>query len=111
VRLLVERGTYLDPHFGRIFHNYFENEQRYLGIGNYNEAGYAEMEKALPIAIASFKRAVANGKVKFVFGADAVAGSIGRNEEEFIYRVKDGAAKNRSRPSYLRRRWRPSRST
>jgi hypothetical protein len=44
------------------------------------------MEKALPIAIASFKRAVANGKVKFVFGAGAVAGSIGRNEEEYIYR-------------------------
>ena len=93
VRLLVERGTYLDPHFGLIFHNYFENKQRYLGIGNYNEAGYAEMEKALPIGIASFKRALANGKVKFVFGTDAVAGSLGRNEEEFIYRVKDGGQK------------------
>jgi imidazolonepropionase-like amidohydrolase len=93
VRLLVERGTYLDPHFGLIFHNYFENKRRYLGIGNYNEAGYAEMEKALPIGIASFKRALANGKVKFVFGTDAVAGSLGRNEEEFIYRVKDGGQK------------------
>ena len=93
VRLLVEHGTYLDPHFGLIFHNYFENKQRYLGIGNYNEAGYAEMEKALPIGIASFKRALANGKVKFVFGTDAVAGALGRNEEEFIYRVKDGGQK------------------
>src|SRR5262245_43848757 len=51
------------------------------------------MEKALPIGIASFKRALANGKVKFVFGTDAVAGSLGRNQEEFIYRVKDGGQK------------------
>ena len=93
VKLLAERGTYLDPHFGLIFHNYFENKAKYLGIENYTEAGYAEMEKAIPIGIASFKRALANGKVKFVFGTDAVAGSLGRNQEEFIYRVKDGGQK------------------
>jgi imidazolonepropionase-like amidohydrolase len=35
------------------------------------------------------KRAMAQ-HVKLVLGTDAVAGSHGRNSEEFIYRVKDG---------------------
>jgi imidazolonepropionase-like amidohydrolase len=35
------------------------------------------------------KRARAH-HVKIIFGTDAVAGSHGRNAEEFIYRVRDG---------------------
>jgi imidazolonepropionase-like amidohydrolase len=37
-----------------------------------------------------FKHAMATRNLKIVFGTDAVAGSHGRNAEEFIYRVQAG---------------------
>src|SRR5205823_7083923 len=59
------------------------------GIGNYTEEGFAAMQRALPLVADVLKRARAH-RVKIVLGTDAVAGSHGRNAEEFIYRVKDG---------------------
>jgi imidazolonepropionase-like amidohydrolase len=50
------------------------------------------MEKALPLVADVLKRARAH-HVMIVFGTDAVAGSHGRNFEEFIYRVRDGGDK------------------
>jgi imidazolonepropionase-like amidohydrolase len=47
------------------------------------------MEKGLPLVADVLKRA-RRLHVKIVLGTDAVAGSHGRNAEEFIYRVKDG---------------------
>jgi imidazolonepropionase-like amidohydrolase len=52
----------------------------------------AAMEKGLPLVADVYKRARAH-HVKIVLGTDAVAGSHGRNAEEFIYRVKDGGDK------------------
>ncbi len=48
------------------------------------------MRDAVPIGLETFKRTLANGNVKIVFGTDAVAGAHGRNYEELIYRVRDG---------------------
>jgi imidazolonepropionase-like amidohydrolase len=87
--LMVEHGTYFDPNFGLLLHNYIENKARYLGIGNFDQAGFDYMEKGIPIGIDTFKRALAK-KVKIVFGTDGGAGAHGRNFEEFIYRVRDG---------------------
>ena len=50
------------------------------------------MEKALPMVADVLRRARAH-HVMIVLGTDAVAGSHGRNFEEFIYRVKDGGDK------------------
>ena len=87
--LMVARGIYYDPHFGLLLHNYIENKAHYLGIGNFNAAGFDYMQKGIPIGIETFKRALAK-KVKIVFGTDGGAGAHGRNFEEFIYRVRDG---------------------
>jgi imidazolonepropionase-like amidohydrolase len=87
--LMVKNGTYFDPNFGLLLHNYIENKSHYLGIGNFDEAGFDYMEKGIPIGIDTFKRALAK-KVKIVFGTDGGAGAHGRNFEEFIYRVRDG---------------------
>jgi imidazolonepropionase-like amidohydrolase len=87
--LMVQRGIYFDPNFGLLLHNYIENKAHYLGIGNFNEAGFDYMEKGIPIGIDTFKRALAK-KVKIVFGTVGGAGAHGRNFEEFIYRVRDG---------------------
>jgi imidazolonepropionase-like amidohydrolase len=86
--LMRERGVYFDPNF-LVLHNYIDNKPKYLGIGNYNDEGFAYMEKALPMVADVLRRARAH-HVMIVFGTDAVAGSHGRNFEEFIYRVKDG---------------------
>lgn len=86
--LFVKHGTFLDPNMSTT-HNYLEHKKEYLGIGNYTEEGFAEMEKALPIRTDTFHRAIAR-HLKIVFGTDATAGAHGRNAEEFIYRVKDG---------------------
>ena len=87
--LMAQHGTYYDPNFGLLLHNYIENKERFLGIGNFNEEGFAYMEKGIPIGIDTFKRAMAR-KIKFVFGTDVGAGGLGRNYEEFIYRIRDG---------------------
>ena len=47
------------------------------------------MEKGIPIGIDTFKRALTR-KIKIIFGTDVGAGGLGRNFEEFIYRVRDG---------------------
>jgi len=89
LRLMAERGVYFDPQAGLIFHNYFDNKARFLGIENYTEEGFAAMEKAVPLAISVVHRATQTPNLKVVFGTDAVAGAHGRNAEEFIYRVRD----------------------
>jgi len=88
LQLMAQRGVFFDPNF-LVLHNYLENRAKFLGIGNYNEEGFAAMEKGLPL-VADVLRRARKQHVKIVLGTDAVAGSHGRNAEEFIYRVKDG---------------------
>ncbi len=90
LELMAEHGTYLDPHLGLLYANYFDNREKFIGIGNYTEGGFALMEEARVIGYDTFRRTLANPNVKIVFGTDAVAGAHGRNAEEFIYRVRDG---------------------
>jgi imidazolonepropionase-like amidohydrolase len=92
IDLLAQRGTYFDPHFGLLLHNYLENKDRYVGYGGNTEAGFANMEKGIPIGIDTFKRALAK-KVKIIWGTDSVAGAHGRNTQDIVYRVNDGGQK------------------
>ena len=88
--LMAQRGTYYDPNIGLVLQNYLENKEKYLGIGNYNEQGFAFMEKGITIVLDTFKKALTHKDLKIVYGTDAVAGAHGRNEEEFVVRVRDG---------------------
>jgi imidazolonepropionase-like amidohydrolase len=60
-----------------------------MGSGNYNEEGFAFMEKAVPNLAPMFKRALAAG-LKMPMGTDAVAGAHGQNAREAIARVREG---------------------
>jgi imidazolonepropionase-like amidohydrolase len=91
LQLIKDHGVFFDPNF-LVLHNYLDNKAKFLGIGNYNEEGFAYMEKGLPLVADVYKRARKLG-LKIVLGTDAVAGAHGRNAEEFIYRVKDGGDK------------------
>ena len=88
--LMAERGVFFDPNTHLIFQNYFDNKDRYLGIGNYSEEGFAQMEKAVPSVLEVFRIGLRVPGLDMVFGTDAVAGAHGRNIEELIYRVETG---------------------
>lgn len=88
LKLMAEHGTYFDPNF-LVLHNYLDNKANFLGIGNYTEEGFAYMQKGLPL-VSDVTRRAYKLHLKMVLGTDGVAGSHGRNAEEFIYRVKDG---------------------
>lgn len=87
---MARRGTWFDPQICLVFRNYLDHRPRFQGIGNYNDEGFAAMERAIPLATAAFQRALATPGLQIVFGTDAVAGAHGRNVEELICRVQAG---------------------
>jgi imidazolonepropionase-like amidohydrolase len=89
LKLMAERGTYLDPQAGLVIENYFANKERFLGTPGYTEEGFAAMERVLSLDHDFVRRAAKIPGLKVVFGTDALAGSHGRNAEEFIDRVRD----------------------
>jgi len=89
LKLMAEKGTYLDPQAGLVIENYLLNKEKYLGTAGYTAEGFAAMEKILPIDQEVVRHAAKTPGLKTVFGTDAVAGAHGRNAEEFIDRVRD----------------------
>ena len=89
LKLMAERGTYLDPQAGLVIENYMLNKERYLGTPGYTPEGFAAMERILPMEHELIQQATKIPGLKVVFGTDAVAGAHGRNAEEFIDRVRD----------------------
>lgn len=87
---MAEAGVFYDPHTSLVIQNYLDNKARFLGIGNYTEEGFAQMEDLLVGMREVFSNAISTPGLKIVFGTDAVAGSHGRNWEELIYRVEVG---------------------
>ena len=90
LKVLAEQGTYYSPQCSLVFRNYLDHRPRFEGIGNYNEAGFAAMERAIPLARAGFRMALATPGLRVVYGTDAVAGAHGRNAEDLICRVEQG---------------------
>jgi imidazolonepropionase-like amidohydrolase len=90
LKLLAERKVYFDPQVCLVFRNYLDNRAKYQGIGNYNDSGFASMERALPLAAKMYRQAIATPGLDVVYGTDAVAGAHGRNVEELVCRVRDG---------------------
>ncbi|HEX8813536.1 MAG TPA: amidohydrolase family protein [Terracidiphilus sp.] len=89
LKLMAEKGTYLDPQCGLVIENYLQYRDRYLGTSGYTVEGFAAMEKILPLDHEIVQHAAKTAGLKMVFGTDAVAGAHGRNAEEFIDRVRD----------------------
>jgi imidazolonepropionase-like amidohydrolase len=89
LKLMAERGTYLDPQAGLVIENYLANKERFLGTTGYTEEGFTAMERALSLDHDIVRRAMKIPGLKVVFGTDALAGAHGRNAEEFIDRVRD----------------------
>jgi imidazolonepropionase-like amidohydrolase len=91
--LMAAKGVYFDPNVGVVLQNYLKNRDKYNGIGNYNDEGFAFMEKGLALNAAMIKKAVATPNLKMVLGTDAVAGAHGHNADEIVERVRQGNQK------------------
>jgi imidazolonepropionase-like amidohydrolase len=90
-KAMKDANVFLDPNIGLVLQNYIENKAKYMGSGNYNEEGFAFMEKAVPTLAVGFTRALKFG-LRMPMGTDAVAGAHGQNVRESIARVKAGQA-------------------
>jgi len=86
--VLAQRGTFFEPNIGLLLQNYIDNKDRYFGIGNFNEAGFAFMEKGIPLNLDMFTRALKVKGLKLLMGTDAGAGAHGQNAREIVYRVQ-----------------------
>jgi imidazolonepropionase-like amidohydrolase len=89
LRLMAERGTYLDAQAGLVLENYLLNWEKFRGTPGYPEEAFAIIEKNIPVYRDFLRRALKTKGLKIVFGSDALAGAHGRNAEEFIKRVRD----------------------
>jgi imidazolonepropionase-like amidohydrolase len=89
LKILAEKGTYLDPQAGLVMENYLLNKEKFVGTPGFPEEAFAAVKEALPAYHDFMKRATKIQGLKIVFGSDALAGSHGRNAEEFIDRVRD----------------------
>jgi imidazolonepropionase-like amidohydrolase len=85
--LMAQRGTYFDPNL-LVLHNYLDNRASFP----FTKEQLDTLEKGIPPTEDVIRRARAHN-VKVTFGTDAVAGSHGRNAEEFVYRVRDAQDK------------------
>ena len=90
LKLLVQKGVWLDPQAGLVMENYLLNKDKFTGTPGFPEEAFATIREIIPSYHAFLKQALKVPGLKIVFGSDALAGSHGRNAEEFIDRVRDG---------------------
>jgi imidazolonepropionase-like amidohydrolase len=88
LRLLAERGVFFSPQCALVFRNYLDHRARFRGIGNFTDEGFAAMERAVPLAVAVTRAALATPGLRLVYGTDALAGAHGRNADDLVCRVR-----------------------
>jgi len=91
LNLMASKGTFLDPQAGLVWENYLLNKEKFVGTPGYPTSldGFRSMEQLIPMYHEFMQRASHIPGLKIVFGTDALAGSHGRNAEEFVERVRD----------------------
>ena len=90
LKWMAQRGTYIDPQAGLLLETYLQHKNRYLASPYYPEEGFAAMQGLIQMHQEFMRRALLIPGLKMVYGTDAVAGSHGRNAEDFIHRVRGG---------------------
>ena len=66
-----------------------DNTEKFSGTPGFAETVFPIIKELLPIYRDFMKQSVKVKGLKIVFGSDALAGSHGRNAEEFVIRVRD----------------------
>lgn len=89
MEILARNGTYFDPNIYLVSINYLENQDRFIGVGNYTEDGFRRTRESIPVKLAMFKEALTVPGLKILFGTDGVSGAHGRLAVELVYRVQE----------------------
>jgi imidazolonepropionase-like amidohydrolase len=87
--LMARKGVWLDPQAGLVLENYLLNEEKFVGTQGFPESVFPIIKELIPVYREFSKRVFKIPDLRIVFGSDALAGSHGRNAEEFIIRVRD----------------------
>ena len=88
LQVAVDAGAFISPQVGLVVQSYWENRERYLGVGNYTEEGMQTMKDDMYLDFEVCSLAASMPNAKLVFSTDATAGAHGRNADEFIGRVE-----------------------
>ncbi len=92
LKLMAQKGTWLDPQAGLVYENYILNLDKFLGTLGFpaSAEGFSErLQKMISASREFMRQADKIPGLKIVFGSDALAGSHGHNAEEFVDRVRD----------------------
>ncbi len=89
LRMMAEAGTYFEPQCELVSRNYLDHKEWFRGIGNYNDEGFAAMEKSLVLRKALVQRYHTVKGLKVIYGTDAVAGAHGQNGRDLVCRVRE----------------------
>jgi imidazolonepropionase-like amidohydrolase len=89
LRMMAQAGTYFEPQCELVNRNYLDHKEWFRGIGNYNDEGFAAMDRALVLRRALVQRYRAVPGLKVVYGTDAVAGAHGQNARDLVCRVRE----------------------
>ncbi len=91
LKLMAEKGTYLDPQAGLLWENYLLNASKFAGTPFFPKTveEFAPMKDLVPVSQEFLRRAAKIPGLKIVFGTDALSGMHGRNAEEFLHHVRD----------------------
>ena len=89
LKILVKNGTWMDPQAGLVLENYVLNWDKFSGTPGYAPEVLPVIKDLIPIFQDFARRAFKVPGLKIVFGSDALAGSHGRNADEFIDRVNN----------------------
>jgi imidazolonepropionase-like amidohydrolase len=87
--LMAQKGVWLDPQAGLVLENYLLNQDKFVGTPGFPETVFPIVQALIPVYRDFSARVFKIPNLKIVFGSDALAGSHGRNAEEFIIRVRD----------------------
>jgi imidazolonepropionase-like amidohydrolase len=91
LKLMAEKGTYLDPQAGLLWENYLLNAKKFAGTPFFPKTveGFAPMKDLPSVSQEFLRRAAKILGLKIIFGTDALSGMHGRNAEEFIHHVRN----------------------
>lgn len=89
LQMMARAGTYFEPQCELVSRNYLDNKGWFRGIGNYNDEGFAAMDRALSLRRELVRKYRAVRGLKVVYGTDAVAGAHGLNGRDLVCRVRN----------------------
>ncbi|MDB4885008.1 MAG: amidohydrolase [Gemmatimonadetes bacterium] len=89
LQMMAKAGTWFEPQCELVNRNYLDHKEWFRGIGNYNDEGFAAMERAVVLRRELVKKYHAVPGLKVIYGTDAVAGAHGQNARDLVCRVRE----------------------